>query len=138
MYEGFMQGPDWPAPTPEVNTMPQYMLLVYADPAQAAPAKEQEAMYAEWLNYTNALVATGAMVSGAPLEGTEAAKTIRVRGGDTQMTDGPFAETKEILGGYYLIDVPNMDEALALAAKMPNLDNGTVEVRPVVVFPDVA
>jgi hypothetical protein len=118
--------------------MPQYMLLVYADPAKAAPAKEQEAMYAEWLNYTNALVATGAMVSGAPLEGTEAAKTIRVRGGDTQMTDGPFAETKEILGGYYLIDVPNMDEALALAAKMPNLDNGTVEVRPVVVFPEVA
>jgi hypothetical protein len=138
MYEGFIHAPDSPAPNPEVNTMPQYMLLVYADPAKAAPAKEQEAMYAEWLNYTNALVATGAMVSGAPLEGTEAAKTIRVRGGDTQMTDGPFAETKEILGGYYLIEVPNMDEALALAAKMPNLDNGTVEVRPVVVFPEVA
>ena len=118
--------------------MPQYMLLVYADPAKAAPAKEQEAMYAEWLNYTNALVTTGAMVSGAPLEGTASAKTIRVRGGDMQMSDGPFAETKEILGGYYLIDVPNMDEAVALAAKMPNLDNGTVEVRPVVVFPEVA
>jgi hypothetical protein len=115
--------------------MPQYMLLIYGDPAEAVPADEQDAQYAEWLNYTNALVASGAMINGAPLEGTEAAKTVRVRGGDTQLTDGPFAETKEILGGYYLVDVPTIDEAVALAAKMPNIESGTVEVRPVVVFP---
>ena len=115
--------------------MPQYMLLIYGDPAEAPPADEQEAMYAEWLNYTNALVASGAMINGAPLEGTEAAKTVRVRGGDTVLQDGPFLETKEILGGYYLVDVPTIDEAVALAAKMPNIESGTVEVRPVVVFP---
>lgn len=115
--------------------MPQYMLLIYGDPADSVPADEQEAQYAEWLNYTNALVASGAMVNGAPLEGTEAAKTVRVRGGDVQLNDGPFAETKEILGGYYLVDVPSIDDAVALAAKMPNIESGSVEVRPVVVFP---
>ena len=83
----------------------------------------------------HALVASGAMVNGAPLEGTEAAKTVRVRGGDVQLNDGPFAETKEILGGYYLVDVPSIDDAVALAAKMPNIESGSVEVRPVVVFP---
>jgi hypothetical protein len=118
--------------------MPQYMLLIYGDPADAPPAEEQDAQYSEWLNYTNALVASGAMVNGAPLEGTESAKTVRVRGGDTQLSDGPFAETKEILGGYYLVDVPTIDDAVALAAKMPNIESGTVEVRPVVVFPDTA
>jgi hypothetical protein len=115
--------------------MPQYMLLIYGDPADAPPADQQEAVYAEWLNYTNALVASGAMINGAPLEGTDAAKTVRVRGGDVQLTDGPFTETKEILGGYYLVDVPTIDDAVALAAKMPNIESGTVEVRPVVVFP---
>lgn len=118
--------------------MPQYMLLIYGDPSDAPPAEAQDAQYAEWLNYTNALVASGAMVNGAPLEGTESAKTVRVRGGDTQLSDGPFAETKEILGGYYLVDVPTIDDAVALAAKMPNIESGTVEVRPVVVFPDTA
>ena len=118
--------------------MPQYMLLIYGDPTDAPPADQQEAQYAEWLNYTNALVASGAMINGAPLEGTAAAKTVRVRGGDMQLSDGPFADTKEILGGYYLVDVPTIDEAVALAAKMPSIESGTVEVRPVVVFPDAA
>lgn len=116
--------------------MPQYMLLIYGDPADAPPADQQEAQYSEWLNYTNALVASGAMVSGAPLEGTDAAQTVRVRGGDTKVTDGPFTETKEILGGYYLVDVPTIEDAVALAAKMPNIETGSVEVRPVVVFPE--
>jgi hypothetical protein len=116
--------------------MPQFMLLIYADPAEAPPEEDQEAVYEGWLNYTNALIASGAMVNGAPLEGTESAKTVRVRGGDTVLADGPFLETKEILGGYYLVDVPTIDDAVALAAKMPNIETGTVEVRPVVVFPD--
>lgn len=115
--------------------MPQYMLLIYADPQESPGQDNQEEQYAGWLNYTNALVASGAMVSGAPLEGVEAATTVRVRNGETELKEGPFLDTKEILGGYYLVDVPDIDAAVALAARMPNIEYGTVEVRPVVVFP---
>jgi len=111
------------------------MLLIYGDPANAPGTEEQEKQYTEWLNYTNSLMATGAMVSGAPLEGVEAATTVRVRGGDMQLSEGPALESQEILGGYYLVDVPDRESAVALAAKMPNIENGSVEVRPVVVFP---
>ena len=116
--------------------MAQYMLLIYSDPATAPGLDEQAAQLEVWLNYTNSLVASGVMVAGAPLEGTEAATTVRSRGGDLQTTDGPFAETQEILGGYYLVDVPDRPAAEALAAQMPNIEYGSVEVRPVVVFPD--
>jgi hypothetical protein len=125
-----------PARDPEVTHMPQFMLLIYGNPAKAPSADDDpEGQYAEWLNYTNALAASGAMVSGAPLEDTSAAATVRVRDGETAVSDGPFAETEEILGGYYLVDVPTREDALALAAKMPNIEYGAVEVRPVVVFP---
>ncbi len=116
--------------------MAQYMLLIYGDPANAPGPDEQEAAYEEWLNYTNSLVAAGVMVSGAPLESTEKATTVRVRDGEVQQTDGPFAETQEILGGYYLVDVPDLAAAVELASQMPNIEYGSVEVRPVVVFPD--
>ena len=116
--------------------MPQFMLLIYGNPDEAPTNEAQEDQYAEWLNYTNALVASGAMVSGAPLEGVEAATTVRVRGGETQVDEGPVVKTKEILGGYYLVDVPDRAAAVALAERMPNIEYGTVEVRPVVVFPD--
>ena len=116
--------------------MPQFMLLIYGNPDNAPGPDEQEEQYAEWLNYTNALLATGAMVSGAPLEGVEAATTVRVRGGDTELSEGPVIESQEILGGYYLVEVPDRESAVALAAKMPNIEYGSVEVRPVVVFPD--
>jgi hypothetical protein len=115
--------------------MPQYMLLIYGDPADAPGPEEQAQQYEAWLNYTNSLVASGAMVSGAPLEAVDTATTVRVRNGETAVTDGPFAETKEILGGYYLVDVPDRDAAVALASQMPNIEYGSVEVRPVVVFP---
>jgi hypothetical protein len=118
--------------------MPQFMLLIYGDPSNAPGSDQDEEQYNAWLNYTNSLVATGTMVSGAPLEGTDAATTVRVRGGDTQLSDGPAAETQEILGGYYLVDVPDRDAAVALAERMPNIEYGSVEVRPVVVFPDPA
>ena len=71
------------------------------------------------------------MVSGDALHGPDAATTVRVRDGKTLVTDGPFAETKEALGGYYLVDVPDLDAALARAAKMPNIAYGSIEVRPV-------
>ena len=118
--------------------MPQFMLLIYGDPANAPGPEEQEEQYAEWLNYTNSLMATGTMVSGAPLEGVDAATTVRVRGGETQVAEGPASDTQEILGGFYLVDVPDREAAVALAERMPNIEYGTVEVRPVVVFPDNA
>lgn len=118
--------------------MAQYMLLIYGDPANAPGPDEQEALYAEWLNYTNSLVASGVMVSGAPLEGVEQATTVRSRDGQVQTTEGPAVETQEILGGYYIVDVPDRAAAETLAGQMPNIDSGSVEVRPVVVFPDAA
>ena len=78
--------------------------------------------------------ASGAMKGGNALQFPETATTVRVRNDETLLTDGPFAETKEILGGYYLIDVDDLDAALGWAAKMPNITYGSVEVRPIVVF----
>ena len=118
--------------------MPQFMLLIYGNPDDAPNSDQQEEQFADWRNYTNALVASGAMISGAPLEGVEAATTVRVRDGETELKEGPFLDTKEILGGYYLVDVPDREAAVALAERMPNIEYGTVEVRPVVVFPDAA
>jgi hypothetical protein len=114
--------------------MPQYMLLIYGDPADAPGPDEQEAQHAHWMQYTDDVQQSGAMVSGAALERTETATTVRVRDGETLLTDGPFAETKEILGGYYVVDVPDLDAALALASKMPNIEYGSVEVRPLMVL----
>jgi hypothetical protein len=118
--------------------MPQFMLLIYGDPANASGSEDQEEQYADWLNYTNSLMATGALVSGAPLEGVDAATTVRVRSGDTQLSDGPVIDSQEILGGYYLVEVPDRDAAVQLAAQMPNIEHGSVEVRPVVMFPEAA
>ena len=114
----------------------KYLLLIYADPAAIPKAgtPEQEAQHAHWMSYSQELAASGHMLGGDALEDVETATTVRVRGGDTLTTDGPFAETKEVLGGFYLIDVPGLDEALAWAAKMPNITYGSVEVRPVVDF----
>jgi hypothetical protein len=107
----------------------QYMLLIYV-PADGSQSAESSA----WSEYTTALQESGVMVAGDGLQPGETASTVRVRDGETLITDGPFAETKELLGGYYLIDVPDLDAALAWAAKMPNIAFGSVEVRPVMVF----
>ncbi len=116
--------------------MPQFMLLIYGDPANAPAPEQQEEQYEAWLSYTNSLVATGTLVSGAPLEGVEAATTVRVRGGETQVSEGPVLDSQEILGGFYLVEVPDLQSAVALAERMPNIEYGSVEVRPVVVFPE--
>jgi hypothetical protein len=130
--------PGEPAPAPgrstEKEATMQYLLLIYGDPTEApAEAQTQEAMQS-WFQYTQDLEASGAMRGGNALEFPETATTVRIRSGETLLTDGPFAETKEILGGYYLIDVADLDAALGWAAKMPNIEYGSVEVRPVVVF----
>jgi hypothetical protein len=103
----------------------KYMLLIYSDPTTDAGAD-----MSEWFAYTEALATAGALVAGDALQGSDTATTVRVREGRTLHTDGPFAETKEVLGGYYLIDVPTLDEALAWAAKIPNVGWGSIEVRP--------
>jgi hypothetical protein len=84
--------------------------------------------------FTQELQDSGAMVAGDALEPIETATTVRVRNDETLTTDGPFAETKEQLGGYYLVDVGSLDEALAWAAKIPGARHGSVEVRPLMVF----
>lgn len=115
----------------------QYMLLLYsADDAGPTPGSpEHAAEMQEWFAYTEALGKAGALVSGEPLQGRETATTVRVRDGETITTDGPFAETKEILGGYYLIDVNDLDSALEWAGKIPLAPYGSVEVRPLLELP---
>jgi hypothetical protein len=111
-----------------------YMLLIYL-PAEGGPSpEEQAAEHPKWMRYTQDLQEAGVLVAGDALQGLDAAATVRVREGETLVTDGPFAETKELLGGYYLIDVPDLDTALGWAAKIPSAPYGSVEVRPVMVF----
>lgn len=114
----------------------QYMLLIYSDEKNAANATEaeQQAVMGRYMTYTEELQKAGVMKAGDALLPTSSATSVRVRSGETITTDGPFAETKEQLGGYYIIDVPNLDEALKWAAKLPGAEYGTVEVRPVMVF----
>ncbi len=116
--------------------MPQYMLLIYSPTDVPRPPEELQAEMPRWFAYTQELQESGAMVAGDALQPAETATTVRVREGETVISDGPFAETKEALGGYYLVDVPDLDAALAWAAKIPNVGYGSVEVRPVVVFED--
>jgi hypothetical protein len=88
----------------------------------------------EWEAYSQALVEAGAMVTGEALQGAETATTVQVRDGRRIVTDGPFIESKEVIGGFYVIDVADLDEALDWAARIPNSRFGTVEVRPVMAF----
>lgn len=106
----------------------QYMALIYRD--ETAPMDMPAVMQA-YGAFHQELIAAGHEIVGEPLEGTETATSVRVRGGETQITDGPFAETKEQLGGFYLFDCASLDEAVALAAKIPTAQHGTIEVRPV-------
>ena len=115
----------------------QYMLLIYdsEDTWTSMSEEERNAVMGEYFAYTEALKRSGKYVAGDALQPTDTAKSVRVRDGETRTTDGPFAETKEILGGYYLVDVESADEALEWAAKIPSARFGTIEVRPIVVFP---
>jgi hypothetical protein len=112
----------------------QYMLLIYT-PAEGGPSPDElQAAHPRWMQYTQDLQESGVLVAGDALQGTDTATAVRVRDNETLVTDGPFAETKELLGGYYLIDVPDLDTALAWAAKIPSVGYGSVEVRPIMVF----
>jgi hypothetical protein len=87
-------------------------------------------MYAAYGTFTQELIASGVMTGGSELKPVATATTVRVRNGKTLTMDGPFAETKEQLGGYYLIDVPDLDQAIHWAAKIPSALNGSIEIRP--------
>ncbi len=114
----------------------QFMLLIYSEESDTPPPAEasQEVLKA-YFAYNDALRKAGAYVAGDALEGTKTAQAVRVRDGEEMVTDGPFAETTEALGGYYLIEVANADEAVAWAKKCPGSHHGTVEVRPVMFLP---
>jgi hypothetical protein len=112
----------------------QYMLLIYGAEGswEGLTDDEQKAVYEEYFALSNDLREQGKMVSANELQPTSTATTVTVRDGDPIVTDGPFAETKEALGGYYLIEADSLDEALEWAARIPSARSGKVEVRPVV------
>jgi len=111
----------------------QYLLLLYRDDQWRARLTEEEfaALNREYTALHDELIASGVYVAAAPLRPTETATTVRVRDEEMVVTDGPFAETKEQLGGFFLIDVDSVDEARAWAAKVPAARTGSIEVRPV-------
>ena len=113
--------------------MPQYMLLIYDDPTQApsSDSPERRAEFERWMGYTAAMREAGVFVAGDPLQPADTASTVRVPNGSRVVTDGPFAETKEILGGYYILDLPDLDAALTWAEQAPHVARGSVEVRPI-------
>jgi len=112
----------------------QYILLIYGDEKNwmNMPEADMKSMYAAYGAFTQELIGAGVMKGGSELAPIASASTVRVRNGKTMTTDGPFAETKEQLGGYYVIDVPNLDEAIKWAAKIPSAPFGSIEVRPLV------
>ena len=111
----------------------KYMLLIYSNPANWAALTEAERanLNHEYGTFTQDIVASGEFVSGDPLAGVDTATTVKVRDSGTETTDGPFIESKEHLAGYYIVDVKDLDRALALAAKIPDARFGAIEVRPV-------
>lgn len=110
----------------------QYMLLIYSNEAAGASATPQgiQSMLAAYMAYTEALKKAGAYVAGDQLAPTATASTVRIAGGMTKVLDGPYADTKEQLGGYYIITVADLDAATTWAARCPGASHGIVEVRP--------
>jgi hypothetical protein len=113
----------------------QYLVLIYSEEPTEPPDPSQiGAVMEEYNSYTQMLRDRGAYVHGEALQPTSTATTVRVRDGRTMTTDGPFAETKEALGGFYLVEAKDLDEALALGGACPGAKWGSIEVRPVVDF----
>jgi hypothetical protein len=114
----------------------QYLLLIYENEAEAAARGEagRVEMVGEYRTFTQSIIQAGQFRAGDALKPISTATTVRVRNGKTLTTDGPFAETREQLGGYYLIEAKNLDEAIALAARVPSAKFGSIEVRPVMIY----
>ena len=115
----------------------KYMLLIYAD-EQAWTEPERHRCYGESSDLARQLKAAGQLVVASPLQPVATATSVRVREGKRTVTDGPFAETREQLGGYFMITAKDLDEAIEIAGRIPGARKGTVEVRPVVELPNLA
>ena len=116
----------------------QYMLLIYEDETKVQNMTQEELgpWMAKWFAFDSETRAATNVLDGNPLQPTSTSTTVRLDGARAVVSDGPFAETKEQLGGYYLIDAKDLDEAIAIAGKMPNLTiGGCVEVRPIMQIP---
>ena len=111
----------------------QYLLLIYGaeDDWTKMTEGERNAMFADYRTYTDEIKQSGHYVGGNALQATHTATTVRVRSGNSSSTDGPFAETREQLGGYYLVEAKDLDEATGLAARIPGARIGSIEIRPV-------
>jgi len=114
----------------------RYMLLIYGDEQAAMSETDAAAEYQAYNAFTQDIVDRGLMQGGEALQPTGTATTVRVRNDETLTTDGPFAETKEQLGGYYIVDCKDLDEAIETAAKIPGARKGSIEVRPIMEFPE--
>jgi hypothetical protein len=116
----------------------RYLLLIYGPPfdPSSVPPEVMEGQNAAYAAYTKDVLDRGIMKGGEALQPSTAATSVRVRDGETLVTDGPFAETKEELGGFYLFDCKDLDEAIELAARIPGAQQGTIEVRPILELGD--
>ena len=114
----------------------QYLLLIYANEKIAAEMSPEEGAkyFGDYMEYSKSIRQSGHFVAGDALQPVATATTVRVRDGKTLTTDGPFAETREQLGGYYLVEAADLDEAIKLAARIPDSTMGSIEVRPIMVF----
>lgn len=111
----------------------QYILLIYENEAElkSRNPEERQRIFGEYLAFTAAIKQSGHMRAGEPLEPVTTATTVRVKEGKTLRTDGPFAETREQLGGFYIVEAKDLDEAVSLAARIPGAKTGAIEVRPI-------
>ena len=114
----------------------KYILLIYGD-ERALSEAERQACYTESTRLAHDLHSSGQYLAANPLQPTATATTVRVRNGKAVVTDGPFAETKEQLGGYFLIDADDIEQAVGIAARIPMARKGTIEIRPVVEIADL-
>ena len=112
----------------------KYMLLIHENEQAFARLSDddRQAIYRDYRRFSEEIVASGHYISGSELQPTSSATSLRIRDGERLVTDGPFAETREQLGGYYLVEAKDLDEAIALAARIPSARTGTIEVRPLV------
>jgi hypothetical protein len=122
-------------PTKRSNAM-QYLLMIYRNEAELGKmgAADRQQMMADYGAFTQSIVQSGHFKAGDGLQPTTTATTVRVRDGKMLTTDGPFAETREQLGGYYLVEAKDLDAALGIAARIPGAKTGSVEVRPIMIY----
>ena len=115
----------------------QYILLIYENEADAKkrPEAENQKIFGEYFGFSESIRKSGHFKAGEPLEPVATATTVRVKNGKTVKTDGPFAETREQLGGFYIVEAKDLDEAVGIAARIPGARTGSIEVRPIMKIP---